>query len=578
MFWTADIEATLNKENVFDFELIVFYNGFEYHTFLKNQLTEIRDFLNDKNEIYFHNLDFDIMFFFTQKIFYDMFIGTTLLNSGNLSIALTRNKTVIFKNSLTILPLPLKKIVSDFLKIDDKDYQNDKENVLNLDIISLENYCKKDCFYLYEAIKKYDEIVGNVYKMKNKKYKRKLTIPSQSLDIFLKCYNDFDGYFNLVENQVFKDLNYYKGGHTEIFTKKIYHQNVYYYDVNSLYPFIMTNIKFDKNGYKRVAISNTKILNLLKKGLTFFIFCEIEIKECSENFYKRFLPTRNQDESKNFYKFGKHKTLLSEIGYKFCLDNNIPILKKLKLFIGRSGVDIHPFKKYVDEMQFLKNNIDKTIGKLFLNSLYGKFGAKKIVKSIHLNSQKTSNANDFGLYGEVFFWSEMIKLPFFSEKTIRYSIAGKITESARLFMQNIFIKEFTNNNNKILYTDTDSLICTKPINKELVDNKVFGKFSNEFENYGIPNDDVYLLSDKFYCFEKSKKIAIKGLKNIDFETVLYNGKKMDKEGFLKMDFKNFVFVKKGGLKRGLNWGVLENPHQVDFKRDLKNPYFEDFFS
>lgn len=97
-----------------------------------------------------------------------------------------------------------------------------------------------------------------------------LTISKLALDIFLRDHYK-EGTIPLINNMnLYKTIKKaYYGGMTEVY--KPYGENLYYYDVNSLYPFVAYN---DMPGVKctRKEFIN-KIVNL--EELFGFFFCEV---------------------------------------------------------------------------------------------------------------------------------------------------------------------------------------------------------------------------------------------------------------------------------------------------------------
>lgn len=170
--------------------------------------------------------------------------------------------------------------------------------------------------------------------------------------------------------------NSYLGGATDYY--KAYGENLYYYDVNSLYPFAMLNdmpLNIDK---QYSDMSNIKLED-------FFGFCEAEITS-PDNIINPLLPYKFND--KTIYPKGKWKaTYFSEelkavekYGYK------------IKLISGYSFTRAKLFTDYINYFYDIKKNSTgstKFIAKLHLNTLYGYFGRKQdlITTKVVLNNQ-----------------------------------------------------------------------------------------------------------------------------------------------------------------------------------------------
>lgn len=113
-------------------------------------------------------------------------------------------------------------------------------------------------------------------------------------------------------------------------------------------------------------------------------------------------------------------------------------------FIGRSGIFIdyvNHFKEMKMQATIEKNAGKRSIAKLFLNSLYGKFGASsdKFIKRPYIN--------DKGILAY-----QTVETPR-PAKTVYVPVAAFVTAYARRFIQTLFIK----NVDRCCYCDTDSL-------------------------------------------------------------------------------------------------------------------------
>jgi len=113
-----------------------------------------------------------------------------------------------------------------------------------------------------------------------------LTVSRLSLNIFLKHYLK-DSKIPIIKGNIYDDIkNAYYGGVTEVY--KPYGKDLYYYDVNSLYPFVALN-PMCGNKYTYLESYSNKGLKLY--NLFGFFYCEIET---SSN-YLGLLPVRNKN-------------------------------------------------------------------------------------------------------------------------------------------------------------------------------------------------------------------------------------------------------------------------------------------
>lgn len=542
-FATGDIESYLDDSMNW-----VFSTGVVYYKGVANSFSTVIDMYNymstNNLEVYFHNLDFDILFFMREREILKQAENEPIISSGNLIITLKLGN-VTFKNSLTLLPLPLIKLVKDFLSIDDSAYFEDKANVTTIQGSTLIEYCAKDAIYLHLALIKYE------YFLTRFKCKLKLTTPAIAFEIYTKYFINEDIYkwFSPINRKSFFDTGYYFGGHSEKFVSgKYVFRNVYYYDVNSLYPYIMRSTKFNNGNLIRVKPTLKKLKELISTDSLFF--CEIELNIDSE--LLRFFPVLDEVNNINKYPFGVHKIKCSEIGIKFILKYGeySNILSISTLLIYDEGIDFFPFADYVDTFFGIRRNEKgfNVLAKLMLNSLYGKFGEKLVRQCKYLNSTEEYPESIQVLLNEFTLSTFTEESAPYKKRFNRLDIAGKITEGARLLTAE-FINQIRLNGGNVYYTDTDSIITDYQLEgsplSHLVHDKELGKLSNEI-GY---KDNAIILGVKMYSFYKSGKKARKGIKKMthdDFKDIIRGKTRFWNERFTKL----FSLVDRGffGIK------------------------------
>ena len=296
---------------------------------------------------------------------------------------------------------------------------------------------------------------------------------------------------------------------------------------------------------KLVQIKPTKqaIKKLIKNNDLFF--AEIVVDIDSENL--RFFPVKNE-KGGNSYPFGEHKIKVSEVGVKFILNHgswkNIKSIERLlvakSVSIGKKkNPYVKPFKDYVNTFYKLRKSGKSfdVIAKLFLNSLYGKFGQRleSDVKIINRTKERQDYPKAIVSKGDNLFIETFTEeAPFYNLNKNRLDIAGKITESARLYMGDN-INALRNQNIKVYYTDTDSIIIeNKPVDKIInLSDSILGYFSDEI---GF-KDSVIILGVKMYSFYKSGKQATKGIKKMtheNFREVIRGREKFENKRFTKL--------------------------------------------
>jgi len=508
-FVTADIECSTLDNGEFDYSLGVVYDGETYEVYYSIESLFIG--LTDKT-VYFHNLDFDIMFFIKSSHIVQDIEDCQIITSGSKIIGITLH-TVEFRDSLALIPMPLKVIVSSYLGINDVDYFNDKSNVVNLNYTQLLSYCQKDCAYLFQALTKYWLGVSAYYTKTHP-----LTTPATALKVFLESfYEPSTDFLHISHRHKFFDDSYYFGGHTEVFEpeRKIY-RHTYYYDVNSLYPFASQELEFLSDKLMRLKPSKAVLGQLISNNHKFF--CQVTVNIDRETL--RFFPTLHQQ--RNRYFSGVHTYKMSEIGVQFILkygsfDNIIEVQDILTTPTKRT---ITPFTKFINHFydKRLEGGANKILYKLFLNSLYGKFAEKltRRVSTLNESPQKTPPLSVTKLKSGVYLSQRLEIAPFYKKHLNRLDIAGKITEQSRLYMGGI-INTIRLSGFNVWYTDTDSIMtdcCLETHHPHLIHSTKLGALKNELG--AGKNDTVIIIGQKFYYLLRTHKSASKGVRNLTY--------------------------------------------------------------
>jgi hypothetical protein len=505
-FAVGDIEANHTQEKGFEFALGVMFDGKIFHSAFT-----IEDYFSllkssKIRKVYFHNLNFDFIFFLKS-----CFLGENVevIQSGNMLLSV-KVDGITFLNSLSILPMSLKKVVSIFLKINWSEWVNQKDNIFGLSENELLEYCKRDCLLTFMALFKLFNNVDDMYNVKNF-----LTIPSLALKVFNKKYVDVDVYDEIfcIKNRFsFFNEGYYFGGHTEKFINNIYEfKGLNYYDVNSLYPYIMGDVYISHGGFRMVKPSIEKLFELVEKEKIFY--CEIIVDVDCEDI--RIFPVTKFES--NYYPLGKIKVKVSDISLKFLKDNNklCNVIQVLNIVVPKVCGETQIFKEYVKDLYSKrKSDVENdVIYKLLLNSLYGKYGQKEDIETTIINATKRKDFSKFVNYKDLnFLYSYNDKMHHHSLKHARKDIAGRITEGARVYMSRLR-NEIKSKGGVIYYQDTDSLIGDFDLDdmglSHLQCNNTLGKLKKE--NKTLMNG--FLIAQKLYWFGDDKK-ASKGVKNM----------------------------------------------------------------
>lgn len=371
------------------------------------------------------------------------------------------------------------------------------------EIKELEEYnlvdCKISCEAMYLLQKGFNNLGG----------KLKITSASSSMDIFRRKYlkQDMVKETYILQDKNIKNLIFdsYYGGRTEVF-KRGFYKNIYYYDINSLYPSVMLKeLPLPQSVEKPIFYS---VENIKK----FMGVSKVKIKT-PKNLKKPLLPFRH--DGKLVFPLGVFTGTYTHLELEKAIRLGYEIISiEEQIIYKRTFI---PFKKFVYDLKGLRdqqksnNNPLEIVTKLVMNSLYGKFGMKKISKTKIIYLDENFNIDDYK--------DELIDKNFkmtndyisfrteeeYNGKTQFPIIASYITAMARMKMYKYLLSE------EVIYTDTDSII-TK--NSLFIDSKKLGEMKLEgfFE-------EGYFYKPKFYMLKNNdySEIKIKGVKRADEE-------------------------------------------------------------
>ena len=475
--FVADFETTTNKDNCHVWAYALCEVGNEDNLIVGTTIDEFMKWCRESKEnhkVLFHNLKFDGQFIMSW-LFKNKFKHTTdpkdkksltfntLISDKGLYyqievIFYRKNKNVnkvVFQDSLKLIPLSVESIAESF-KMDINKLEIDYTLHNNLPIGS--PLSKEEEEYIKHDVKIVARAVDYFYSQGL----NKMTIGSCALE----------EYKNLIEKKNFKiffptpkyheDVKQsYRGGFTYLnpkFTNKIVGNGIVL-DVNSLYPSVMreSNLPFGTPIFFRGKYKEDKIYPLY----TQMIRCQFEIKK------------------------GKIPTIQIKHGSDFSPTEYLESSGDLEVVLCLNSVDLELFfnhydvynVEYISGWKFkstkglFNNYIDKwgnnkikakeegnhglyLISKLFLNSLYGKFGTDTRVVSkipymgddevIHFKDSEEERKD--GVY---------IAMASFITSYAR----RKTITSAQTIMDN-----YNSGKSKIqfVYADTDSLHCISP--------------------------------------------------------------------------------------------------------------------
>lgn len=397
MRYTADFETNNHEEDcrvwawgICDTLTYEFNYGNTIESFMKFVLK------NGPNTYYFHNLKFDAQFLlsylFTHgweyaegKILHKQF-RCLLSNKGqfySLTLGIKDNKGKIkhinFLDSFKIIPLGIDKIAKDFnlpIRKGSIDYNKFREKGYIMDE-NEKKYLKNDVEIAARALN---------------------TFFDQGLDKMTIGANALEFYKNQIGEKKFKRLfpipaydqdirQSYKGGWTFLNPKykgRAVRKGLVL-DINSLYPYVMREkpLPYGEGIFFNGKYVEDKVYNLYIQMLT----CQFEIKEghlptVQIKGTMSFVPTEYLTSSN-----GNDVTLcMTSVDLQLLFDHyNVYNVKYHSGWKFKSSKTL--FREYVDYWANVKIQADRdgnkglrTIAKLYLNNLYGKFGKNPIVQ------------------------------------------------------------------------------------------------------------------------------------------------------------------------------------------------------
>lgn len=399
-------------------------------------------------------------------------------------------------------------------------------------------YCLQDCKSLYLVLIKFNDIIFDKFQLNINKFP---TLSSLAFAIYRSHYLK-DNKIPLITGQILDDIRQgYYGGATDMYKPKIKNNKpIYTYDVNSLYPYVMSKYPMPIG---KIRFFEGDIFKIMKNPFGFF---EVEITTPNDLNIPIILTRITKDgQTKTIAPLGNWKDVIfseemfnsmKNFGYKF---------KVLKGYLFDKGF---VFKEYVDSLYAIKSNTPKDnpmylISKLLLNTLYGKFG-------MHVDTYLTQHAiiNDEELYSMIdnniitdtlplSDNKQLISFISYNKKDINFNLnnldhnmnisiglSASITAYARIHMS-----QFKRADNKytLLYTDTDSIAINKPLPNNLIDPNRLGamKLENIFQKVAYLGPKVYggllstfIVDTKGNCTASVTKV--KGFKDvISFNTL-----------------------------------------------------------
>ena len=451
------------------------WDGETFHAYWEQESQFVK-WLKDQEVIaYAHNGGkFDFLFLLP---YVDAGTEVKIINNRVAELPLGK---ALLRDSYSLLPMSLAKMDKNEI-----DYDKFEPETRNQHAVEIIDYLKSDCIYLYDWITEFFKTAPKA-----------LTLASSAMKFYTQNYRKSTPQSTAYVSNAMRP--YYYGGRVECVQPGT-HQDINVWDINSAYPYAMWDTDHPYGNEFTVS-------RYLPDKIE-----EIELGFIDLNCYSRgAFPIRDKGLQ---FPIGHNRYLVTGHEYLMALDCDLIDDVTINSFIGFE--ETISFVEYVEHFYAEKVSAttkeDRMIAKLFLNSLYGKFGANPDNYSNWLIAP-TKDAG--ALYAQGIILSSIIdenvslyaqELTDSQKHYYHVGTAASITGHVRSQMMKAIAQTPT------LYCDTDSIFCHiqyQPSNADASQDNL-GNWKLEFEAR-----DAFLIDKKMYGLideHGNTKIASKGV-------------------------------------------------------------------
>jgi hypothetical protein len=331
----------------------------------------------------------------------------------------------------------------------------------------------------------------------------KFTIPATALNTFRHRFMKHKIFIHNNQDVLELERLSYKGGRTEVFRQgEFYNDKFYYLDVNNLYGYILKTFTMPTALYGH---STTNSIGLLSRRLAKYLVVADVTLLTSDN------PFPHKVNGHTAYPVGEYRTVLTtpELALAIRKDwisqvHSFAWYRHAKIFSDY----VKYFKELRDHYKTVKKDSFANIAKLFVNSLYGKFGQLGLeqVQVGETDLETIAKETIFDLENNDKYWLIYLAGIIFKETKQGESynsfpaIASHVTGYARMYMYKILrtVPRF-----HVFYMDTDSVIVDSVgynSLKDMIDDKELGKLKIE-----LSSDYLIINAPKDYQMEGRKR-------------------------------------------------------------------------
>ena len=336
------------------------------------------------------------------------------------------------RDSLLIIPRSLDSLGAGKLEIDYSlfEYEERKEHMPEI-----REYLKQDCYALLKVINRFKE-----------EYGLSLTIAGAALNYYETNYGKVKRTTKAFYDRI---APFYKGGRVEALKTGTFKKKMKYIDLNSAYPFVMKT-KFHPAG---TVLHHTRNLAKVPDNTPYFI----EFHGYTEGAF----PVTDPVTKKTHYPTGKYT--IKTTSWEFETALSLGLVKTDKILNIFYTTEVINFEDYVDHFYDIRreykekgDKLGEQIAKLFLNSLYGKFGANpENYNDFYIDEYNNKLIeNGWNIHTEIDDEKCLYIRPTSQRQYINVATAASITGAVRaMLMKGLHCVQ------NPVYCDTDSIIC-----------------------------------------------------------------------------------------------------------------------
>ena len=285
--------------------------------------------------------------------------------------------------------------------------------------------------------------------------------------------------------------------------------SIYYYDINSLYPYIMKNFEMPVG---KPTYFEGDILKIDPNAFGFFYCRVITPKNLKHPILQTHIKTKNGERTVSPLGTWEGMFFSEE------LKNSLKYGYKFEVLRGYTFKKAFVFKDFIDDLYQLRLTYPKSdpmnyVAKILMNSLYGRFGMNDNFSTFEIFDQPSyikyenkfkdfiKNVTDLGSHYlvEIFNPNKSLNTELDNGNeihNINIAIASAITAYARIIMSQLKNRK----DRKVFYFDTDSWYIDGPLDEILVSPTELGKFKLEY----IAKRGVFIVFISIFYINKNR--------------------------------------------------------------------------